>query len=51
MLGRGGLGVWDWHMHTEVYEMIRCIAQKTLQYPVIIPVRKESEREWMCVHV
>ena len=18
----GGLGVWDWHMHTEVYEMI-----------------------------
>jgi len=20
--GRDGLGVWDWHMHTEVYEMI-----------------------------
>ena len=20
--GRDGLGVWDWHMHTEVYRMI-----------------------------
>ena len=20
--GRDGLGVWDWHMHTEVYGMI-----------------------------
>ena len=22
MAGRDGLGVWDWHMHTVVYEMI-----------------------------
>ena len=22
MGGRDGLGVWDWHMHTEVYGMI-----------------------------
>ena len=21
-VGRDGLGVWDWHMHTEVYGMI-----------------------------
>ena len=27
------------------------IAQNTIQYPVIIYVGKESEREWMCGHV
>ena len=33
--GRDGLGIWDWHMHTEVYDMNSqrgpyCIAQRTL---------------------
>ena len=44
-------------MHTEEYGMIGqwgpavyCTENST-QYFVIIYVRKESEREWMCEHV
>ena len=50
---RDGLGVWDWHMHTEVYGMIGqqgpAVEQRTTQYSVIISVGKEYETEGMCV--
>ena len=40
MRGRDGLGVWDWHMHTEVYGMagngdLPYGAENCTQYPVI----------------
>ena len=54
--GRDGLRVWDWHVHTEVMELLanRVLQHSTgnsTQYSVIIYVGKESEREWMCLHV
>ena len=54
--GRDGLGVWDWHMHTEVYVRIGQqgpAAQQREGYPifVMIYVGKESKRECICVYV
>ena len=48
--------VWDWHMHTEVYGMITSedmlySTENSTQSSVLIYVEKESEREWLCVHV
>ena len=45
-----GLGVWDWHMHTEVYGMIGkqdllYSTENSTQYSMIIHVGKESERK------
>ena len=56
VVGEGEIGVWDWHMHTEVREIMAsgdllCGTGNSTQYSVIIYVGKESEREWMCVHV
>ena len=53
---RDGLGVWDWHMDNEVYEMtgqrnLLYLTENSTQYSVIIYVGKYYEREWMCVHV
>ena len=52
---RDGLGVWDWHMHTDIYGMIGqwgllYSTGNSTQYSVLIYVGKESEREWICVH-
>ena len=50
----GGLSVWDWHMHTEVYGMTGSWGRGTQGTPprsVIIYIGKESEKEWMCVNV
>ena len=54
--GRDGLGVGDWHMQTEVYGMIGqrgpAVQHRELcMVSMIIYVGKESEREWMYVHV
>ena len=56
-----GLGIWDQHIHTVVYGMIGqwvsaiyhrelylVFCEKTMRRMVI---GKESEREWICVHV
>ena len=48
--GRDGLGVWDWHTHTEVYGMTgqwgpAYSTENSTHYSVIIYVGKESERE------
>ena len=48
--GRDGLGVWDWHMYTEVPRMIdqqgtSYSTENSTQYFVIIYVGKESERK------
>ena len=54
---KDGLGLWNWHMHMEVYGMtgqwrhtIYSIGNST-QYSAIIYMEKESEKEWMCVYV
>ena len=52
--GRDGLGVEDWHMHTEVWNANRDLLYSTgnsTQYSVIVYVQKESDKEWMCVYV
>ena len=54
--GRGGQGVWDWHMYTMVYEMVGqwdllYSTGNATQYSVIIYMGKESEKEWICVYV
>ena len=51
-LGEGDdwLGIWDWHMHTEVYGITGQWENFT-QYSVIIYVGKESERERVCVNI
>ena len=54
--GRDGLGVWDWHMHTEVYRMIdkwgpAVLHRELYQYSVITHVGKESERGWIYVYI
>ena len=46
----------DWHMNTEVCGMIgqwgpASSTEHSTQYSVVIYVGKESEREWMYVHV
>ena len=50
---RNGLGVWDWHIHTEVYGIIGlqgpAVSHRELY--AIFCVGEESEKEWMCVHV
>ena len=48
--GRDGLGVWGWHMHTEVYGMNgqqgpAYSTESSTQYSVIIYAGKESEQE------
>ena len=53
---RDGLGVWDWPMHTVVYGMTAqwgpAVQQgNSTEYPVIIYMVKESEKEWMCEYV
>ena len=54
-VGRDELGIWDQHMHTELYmeqlargDMLYSTENSTL-YSVIICVGKESERERICV--
>ena len=49
--GRDGLGVWDWHMHTEVYGMMTSGYREP--YPICCDnlLGEESEKEWMCVYV
>ena len=50
--GRDGLGVWDWHMHIEMYGMIHqqgAVVQHSIF--AIVCVGKDSEREWLCVNV
>ena len=47
-LGGDGLGVWDWHVHTEVYGMTGqwepvYSTKNCTQYFVMIFVGKESE--------
>ena len=44
---RDELGVWDWHMHTEVYGMIGQWGPARELYPIICDnlYGKESERE------
>ena len=56
--GGGGMDwrIWDCHIHTEVYGMMAngdllYSTGNSTQYSVIIYVGKESEREWLCVHV
>ena len=54
--GRDGLGGWDWHMYTQMCEMIGQLGSSvystgnSTQHSVISYVGKESEGEWMCVH-
>ena len=54
--GRNGLGVWDWHMHTDVYGTTGqqgpavYSTENSTKYSVKAYMGKESEREWMCVH-
>ena len=43
---RDGLGVWDWHMHTEASGDLLYSTEKSTQYSMIIYMGKESEREW-----
>ena len=53
---RDGLEVWDWHMHTVVYGMIRLYRDllystgNSTQYSDIY-MGKDSEREWMYVYI
>ena len=52
-LGRDGLGVWDWHRHTVAYMANGDLLYSTgssVQYSVVY-VGKESEKEWICVHL
>ena len=54
--GRDGLGVWDWHVYTEVYGTISqkgpaIDTENSTQYSMIIYMGKESERMNMCVHM
>ena len=54
--GVNGLGIWDWHRHTEVYGMTgqqgpTAWHRELYQYSLIIYVGKEFEREWTYLHV
>lgn len=54
--GEDELGVWGWHVHTEVPRMIgqrgpAALHRELCPILLIICVGKDSEREWMCVHV
>ena len=52
---RDGFGVWDWHMHTEVYGMIgqqgTAVEQRTTQYSVIIYMKEKNLKENGCMYV
>lgn len=53
---RGGLVVWDWHIHTLVYGMTSqwgpaVCTESAAQYSVTIYVGKEYESDWLHVHV
>ena len=55
-VGRNELGIWDQHLHPEVYGLIGqwgllYSTENSTQYFVIIYVRKDYERELMCVCV
>ena len=54
-MGGNGLGVWDWHMHTEVCGMsgqqdLLWSTETSTQYPVLIYVPK-TLKENGCVYV
>ena len=41
--GRDGLGIWDWHMHTEVYGMISQWGP-AVQYRELYPIFWDNPR-------
>ena len=54
VVGRDGLGVWDWHMPRKVYGMSGqwgLAVEHSELYPIFCDnlCGKESEREWTCV--